>query len=154
MKNYLNLVLLALESLADIGSQAIITTAVTLNVEGPVISAIQNPNEVEIDPAQTEAIASICSYLAQQNQELIRRAVEAAEQLTQQNRPLDDIPLIGDYLDKFCQKYTRTFAQPEGSDEHISPNQLTDLALKLLVDLLFYSSPLGFKRLCHTLEST
>ncbi|WP_199248204.1 DUF3038 domain-containing protein [[Phormidium] sp. ETS-05] len=154
MKNYLNLVLLALESLADIGSQAIITTAVTLNVEAPVIAAIQNPNEVQIEPAQTEAIASICSYLAQQNQELIRRAVEAWEQLAQQNRPIDDVPLIGDYLDKFCQKYSRTLAESEGSDEQISPNQLTDLALKLLVDLLFYSSPLGFNRLCRALEST
>jgi hypothetical protein len=51
--------------------------------------------------------------------------------------------LLGDYLDRFQNTYQERMDeahQPEGDG-------LTELGLKLLIDLLFYGGPQGAKRL-------
>jgi hypothetical protein len=51
--------------------------------------------------------------------------------------------LLGDYLDAFC----NTYQERMDSEEAVAPEQLNYLALKLLIDLLFYSSTGGSRRL-------
>ena len=50
---------------------------------------------------------------------------------------------MGDYIDAFSNIYQERMED----DEKISTNLLSQLALKLLIDLLFYSSSSGHRRL-------
>jgi hypothetical protein len=50
---------------------------------------------------------------------------------------------LGDYIDAFCNTYQERMEE----DEKISTDILTNLALKLLIDLVFYSGPGGHRRL-------
>ena len=63
------------------------------------------------------------------------------------NREPHHAALLGDYIDAFC----NTYQQRMEEDGKISTDELTNLALKLLIDLLFYSSPNGYRRLCLAL---
>ena len=51
--------------------------------------------------------------------------------------------MLGDYLDAV----NNTYLERMEDDRNISTENLTQLAFKLLVDLLFYSSPGGHRRL-------
>jgi hypothetical protein len=84
----------------------------------------------------------ISCYLAKQHQEKIRRAVALLEQLASENRQPHQAALLGDYLDTFTNTYQERMAP-----DTTSTTVLTNLALKLLVDLLFYSSNRGSRRL-------
>lgn len=155
IKTQLDLVLLALESLAGIGSEAMLQAAVDLNLEEMVGDRVtlwrlrqSNPlrkgtgGRKKLDVEEARSLVLICCHLAKQHQELIRRAVVLLEQLTESNRPPHHAALLGDYLDTFTNHY-----QERMSANLASTNALSDLALKLLVDLLFYSSPSGSRRL-------
>jgi hypothetical protein len=89
------------------------------------------------------ALVLIICHLAKQQQELIRRAVALLEQLTEQNREPHQVALLGDYLDSFSNTYQERMEEGENTPQA----QLTQLALGLLIDLLFYSSPSGARRL-------
>jgi predicted Zn-dependent peptidase len=92
---------------------------------------------------EARSLVLIICYLARQHQELIRRAVALLEQMAEQNSEPHRAALLGDYLDTFSNTYQERMEQ----GENISPEQLTQLALKLLIDLLFYSGPNGHRRL-------
>jgi hypothetical protein len=62
--------------------------------------------------------------------------------MAEQNREPHQAALLGDYLDAF----NNTYQERMEDGENISPDALTQLALKLLIDLLFYSSPNGHRR--------
>jgi Protein of unknown function (DUF3038) len=64
------------------------------------------------------------------------------EELTEDHRQPHQAPLLGDYLDRFTNLY-----QERMDDDQRTSIALNDLGLKLLVDLLFYSSPQGVRRL-------
>jgi hypothetical protein len=96
-----------------------------------------------LDVEEARALVLIICYLAKQHQELIRRAVALLEQLTEQNREPHQAALLGDFLDTFSNTYQERMEDGEST----SPDQLTNLALKLLIDLLFYSAPNGSRRL-------
>jgi hypothetical protein len=81
--------------------------------------------------------------LAKQQHELTRRAVALLEQMAEQNREPHQAALLGDYLDAF----SNTYQERMEDGDNLSPDVLTHLALKLLIDLLFYSSPNGHRRL-------
>ena len=85
----------------------------------------------------------IICYLAKQEQELLRRAVSLLEQITSQNKPPHQTALLGDYLDKFINLYQERMA----TQQEITPDKLSNLALKLLIDLLFYSGNNGHRLL-------
>ncbi|BAY75232.1 hypothetical protein NIES25_16500 [Nostoc linckia NIES-25] len=156
IKTQLDLVLLALETLTGIGSEAMLSAATDLNLESRVPDRValwrlrqSNPlrkgqgGRKKLDVEEARSLVLIACYLAKQHQELIRRAVGLLEQMAESNREPHQAALLGDYIDAFCNTYQERMEE----DEQISTDLLTNLALKLLVDLLFYSAPGGHRRL-------
>jgi hypothetical protein len=156
IKTQLDLVLLALETLTGIGSEAMLSAAINLNLESKVPDRValwrlrqSNPlrkgqgGRKKLDIEEARSLVLIICYLAKQHQELIRRAVGLLEQMAATNREPHQTALLGDYIDAFCNTYQERMEE----DEHISTDLLTKLAIKLLVDLLFYSASGGHRRL-------
>ncbi|QLE58130.1 DUF3038 domain-containing protein [Nostoc sp. TCL26-01] len=156
IKTQLDLVLLALETLTKIGSEAMLSAAMSLNLESRVPDRValwrlrqSNPlrkgqgGRKKLDIEEARSLVLIICYLAKQHQELIRRAVGLLEQMAEKNREPHQAALLGDYIDAFCNTYQERMEE----DEQISTDLLTHLALKLLVDLLFYSATGGHRRL-------
>lgn len=156
IKSQLDLVLLALECLADIGSEAILRVATELKLESMINDRValwrlrqSNPHRKsqggrkKLDVEEARSLVLISCHLAKQNQALIRRAVALLEQMAEENRPPHTVGLLGDYLDKFVNTYRERMEE----DDNISTEDLNNLGLKLLIDLLFYSSPNGHRRL-------
>jgi hypothetical protein len=156
IKAQLDLVLLALETLTGIGSEAMLSAAINLNLESRVPDRValwrlrqSNPlrkgqgGRKKLDVEEARSLVLISCHLAKQHQELIRRAVGLLEQMTENNREPHQAALLGDYIDAFCNTYQERMEE----DETISTDALTNLALKLLIDLLFYSGPGGHRRL-------
>ncbi|MEO0374573.1 MAG: DUF3038 domain-containing protein [Cyanobacteria bacterium P01_A01_bin.17] len=154
IKTQLDLVLLALEALVNIGSEAVLQAAADLNLQDSVSDRValwrlrqSNPmrrgtgGRKKLDIDEARALVLISCHLAQQHQETIRKAVTLLEELAEQNRQPHQAALLGDYLDQFTNTYQ------ERMDDNLSTDALSHLALKLLVDLLFYSSPQGSRRL-------
>lgn len=156
IKTQLDLVLLALETFTGIGSEAMLSAATSLNLESRVPDRValwrlrqSNPlrkgqgGRKKLDIEEARSLVLIICYLAKQHQELIRRAVSLLEQMAEKNQEPHQAALLGDYIDAFCNTYQERMEE----DEQISTDLLTNLALKLLVDLLFYSAPGGHRRL-------
>jgi hypothetical protein len=156
IKTHLDLLLMALEALAKIGSEAILQAAQVLNLEGMVADRValwrlrqSNPlrkgsgGRKKLDVEEARSLVLIICHLASQNQELIRRSVSLLEQVGNQGQPPHRIALLGDYLDSFSQLYQERIEQGES----LTSGQLTEIAFKLMIDLLFYSSRNGHRRL-------
>ncbi len=156
IKTQLDLVLLALETLTGIGSEAMLSAAINLNLESRVPDRValwrlrqSNPlrkgqgGRKKLDVEEARSLVLIICYLAKQHQELIRRAVGLLEQMAEKKREPHQAALLGDYIDAFCNTYQERMEE----DDQINTDLLTHLALKLLVDLLFYSAPGGHRRL-------
>lgn len=153
IKAHLDLVLLALEALTGLGSEAMLQAAETLDVADRVGDRValwrlrqasplrKGQGRKRMDVEEARSLVMIICHLANQHQEIIRRAVTLLEQLTEQNRPPHEAALLGDYLDNFNNMYE------ERMEGDASPTHLSYLALKLLIDLLFYSAPNGARRL-------
>ncbi|MTJ07042.1 DUF3038 domain-containing protein [Anabaena sp. UHCC 0204] len=156
IKTQLDLVLLALETLTGIGSEAMLSAAVNLNLESKVPDRValwrlrqSNPlrkgqgGRKKLDVEEARSLVLIICYLAKQHQELIRRAVGLLEQITANNQKPHHTALLGEYIDAFCNTYQERMEE----EEITSTDVLTHLALKLLINLLFYSAPGGHRRL-------
>lgn len=156
IKTQLDLVLLALETLTGIGSEAMLSAAINLNLESRVPDRValwrlrqSNPlrkgqgGRKKLDVEEARSLVLITCYLAKQHQELTRRAVGLLEQMAENKREPHQAALLGDYIDAFCNTYQERMEE----DDQITTDLLTHLALKLLVDLLFYSAPGGHRRL-------
>lgn len=156
IKTHLDLILLALEALIGIGSDAILKTARELGLESRIGDRVglwrlrqSNPlrkssgGRKKLDVEEARSLVLISCRLAQKHQELIRRAVALLEQMVQDDRPPHQAALLGDYLDNFCNAYQERMEENEMS----SMTGLDRLALKLLIDLLFYSAANGHRRL-------
>lgn len=156
IKAQVDLVLLALEALAGIGSEAMLQAATQLNLESKVPDRValwrlrqSNPlrkgegGRKKLDVEEARALVLISCYLAKQHQELIRRAVALLEQVAENNSEPHRAALLGDYLDAF----SNTYQERMEVQDNVSSDVLTTLALKLLIDLLFYSGPGGHRRL-------
>jgi hypothetical protein len=155
IKAQLDLVLLALEALASIGSEAMLQAAADLNLTEVVADRVslwrlrqssplrRGQGRKRLDVEEARSLVLITCHLAKQHQELIRRAVALLEQVTEQNRPPHQAALLGDYLDRF----SNTYQERMEDGETVASQELTHLALKLLIDLLFYSAASGTRRL-------
>lgn len=155
IKAQLDLVLLALETLAGIGSEAMLQAATDLELTDVIADRVslwrlrqssplrKGQGRKRLDVEEARGLVLITCHLAKQHQELIRRAVSLLEQLTEQDREPHQAALLGDYLDKFSNTYQERMEEGDATP----PSQLTPLALKLLIDLLFYSAPGGSRRL-------
>lgn len=156
IKAHLDLVILALESIANISSEAMLAAAKELQLESVLADRValwrlrqSNPlrkssgGRKKLDVEEARSLVLIICYLAKQNQELLRRAVTLLEQVTQQQQEPHQTALLGEYLDKFINMYQERME----TETKITPEILTNLALKLLVDLLFYSGKNGHRLL-------
>lgn len=156
IKTQIDLVLLALESLAGIGSEAMLQAASALNLESKIPDRVtlwrlrqSNPlrkgegGRKKLDIEEARSLVLISCYLAKEHQELIRRAIDLLEQVAQNDSEPHRTAMLGDYLDAFNNLYLERMED----DRNVSTDKLTQLAFKLLVDLLFYSSPGGHRRL-------
>lgn len=155
IKTQIDLVLLALEALVGLGSDAMLQAAADLGVQEIVSDRValwrlrqSNPmrrgvgGRKKLDIEEARSLVLISCYLAHHHHETIRRAVCLLEDLAEQARPPHQAALLGDYLDQFTNLY-----QERMDDDRRTPAALTDLGLKLLIDLLFYSAPQGVRRL-------
>ena len=156
IKAHLDLVILALEAIANITSDSILNAAQELDLESVISDRValwrlrqSNPlrnssgGRKKLDVEEARSLVLIICYLAKQEQELLRRAVSLLEQVTSQNKPPHQTALLGNYLDKFINLYQERMA----TQQEITPNKLSNLALKLLIDLLFYSGNNGHRLL-------
>jgi hypothetical protein len=154
IKSHLDLVLLALEAIASISSEAILQAAQELSLESVVGDRValwrlraSNPHRKssggrkKLDVEEARSLVLIICYLANKHQELIRRAVSLLEQVSEQNKSPHETALLGDYLDRFINFYQ------ERIETKISSESLSNLAFKLLIDLLFYSGDRGHRLL-------
>jgi len=97
----------------------------------------------KLDVEEARALVLISCHLAVTHRDTIRRGVAQLEQALAAQRPPHRVALLGDYLDAFNNAYQERM---EG-DTSSTPDQLNSLALKLLVDLLFYSGQGGPRKL-------
>jgi hypothetical protein len=154
IKTQLDLVLLALEALTGVGSDAMLQAATELGVQEMVSDRValwrlrqSNPirrgtgGRKKLDVEEARSLVLISCHLAQAHHDKIRRAVCLLEEVTEQNRPPHQVALLGDYLDEFTNLY-----QDRMEDDQRTADALTDIGFKLLIDLLFYSGPQGVRR--------
>jgi hypothetical protein len=160
MKTQLDLVLIALESLGKITSEAMIQAAHELNLEAIVADRVSlwrlrqsNPQRKrsggrkKLDVEEARALVLIATYLAHRHQSQIRQAVSSWEYLAQQQQSPQQDPLLADYIDTFINIYHERME----NSPSISSAVLMQVSLKLLLELLFYSGPQGHKRLWASL---
>ncbi len=160
IKAQLDLILLALEAIAGISSEAMLQAATDLGLESVVADRVSlwrlrqssplrkgQGGRKKLDVEEARALSLIVCHLAKQHNELVRRAVALLEQLAEQNKEPHQASLLGNYLDTFH----NTYQERMEDGETVSTDILTHLALKLLIDLLFYGSQNGVRRLWLTL---
>ncbi len=128
MKNYLDLLSIAIVSLT--------------NLESKTLEQAAKACQVALNEENLRIFAEIITNIAQQHPELIRHAVTLWENLPSQQQLPSQIILLADYLDRFSRKC------PSANNQ-----QLEQLGLKLLIDLLFYSTDHGSDRLWSVIES-
>ncbi len=140
MTHRLELVMLALVGLTGVTSETLVEVAEQLNLNSIIADRLtQAENSQQQQPLtvdEARSLVLIICYLAKQNQALIRRAVALLEQYSQSENDLHQVALLRDYLDGFKQMY----------QEQLSPGDLNSsdsfnsLAIRLLIELLFYSN--------------
>ncbi|MBE9068571.1 DUF3038 domain-containing protein [Leptolyngbya cf. ectocarpi LEGE 11479] len=157
IKGQLDLVLLALETLVGIGSEAILDQAKSLQVASLLSDRVslwrlrqssplrkgQGRKKLDVDEAR--ALVLITAQLAGQHRQAINQAVTALEQAAAADKPPHRVAVLGDYLDRFSNTYS------DRMEQEAPPTVLEKLAFQLLIDLLFYSSGGGAQRLWQTL---
>jgi hypothetical protein len=155
IKAQLDLVLVALEALTGIGSEAMLAAANALGYTDLADDRVtlwrlrqSNPlrrgsgGRKKLDVEEALALVMIICYLASQHQAQVRQAVGILEHMDLQHTSPSQNPILGDFLDAFVTLY-----QERMNPDLQSAQTLEDLALKLLIDLLFYSGEAGPRRL-------
>lgn len=97
----------------------------------------------QLDAEQLRSIVTIVTHLAQVHQILIRQNINYWHQALQSDRLPLESPSLADYISRFISMYQTHF----GQNSHQSVETLSQAALNLLVELLFYSSHNGQQRL-------
>lgn len=159
IKAQLDLILLALEALVGIGSEAMLSAAEELNLATKIPDRValwrlrqSNPlrkgdgGRKKLDIEEARSLVLIICHLAKQYQTQIRRAVVLEQAIANREVP-HKIGVLGDYIDSFSNLYQERMEDAE----HLSTNWLSQLGFKLLVDLLFYSGAVGHRHLWLTL---
>ena len=161
IRTKLDMTLLALKVLIGINSESIVRVASKLNIPPKIVDeialtvgedkgeklAVSDNQPLKVQEAQS-FILVIC-HLAKQNQALIRRAVALMEQMGTQDSKLQSVTLLREYICNFKKAYQDYY----WNHEKMTLDNSETLALKLLVDLLFYSAPQGCNRLLSSLKS-
>ena len=127
MNNYLDLLSIAIGSLTNPDSE---------KLNQRVKTSKSAPNQENLSN-----LVRVITDKARDNQELIRRAVNLWENIVEQNQSPYEISLLANYLE-----------QLSGKSQLVPNQQIEDLGLKLLIDLLFYSTDNGYDRLWSVLN--
>ena len=168
----LDLLLLALKILAEIGIDAMRRVAAQLQLESVVAHKLDRIGMVcgEIEKADSfstysslpeeqqkahkidegRSLVLIICHLARQHQPLIRRAVALSEQSASEES--DTPALLKNYNDRFNAVY-RQYRLTKTDETSVLREPTEKLAFKLLIDLLFYSDSGGHRRLWLTISS-
>jgi Protein of unknown function (DUF3038) len=155
IKAHLDLILLALEALTGVGSDGVLQVAHSLGLQdllsdrvtlwrlrqsSPLRKSKGGRKRLELDEAR--ALVLVSCQLALQHESAIRQAIAYLETCKNHKKALHRSPILAEYLERFSEFYVERIAS-----EGIEVQNYENLALKLLVDLLFYSAPSGAKRL-------
>lgn len=127
MNNYLDLLSIAIGSLTNPDSE---------KLNQRVKTSKSAPNQENLSN-----LVRVITDKARDNQELIRRAVNLWENIVEQNQSPYEISLLANYLEQLSRK-----------SQLVPKEQIEDLGLKLLIDLLFYSTDNGYDRLWSVLN--
>lgn len=145
MSQHLRLLVLALEALVGESWETVLQEAVQRHSRAIVTPQLlawfggKPSNLSGLEESDVQLLIVLICRIAQSYQSLIRRAIALVEQVNQQQSDLRQVTLLRDYLDRFSQGFSRI--QPRSTEVS------TPLALKLLIDLLFYSSHSGQQQL-------
>jgi hypothetical protein len=155
IKAHLDLVLLALEALTGVGSDGMLQVAESLGLKdllgdrvtlwrlrqsSPLRKGKGGRKRLEVDEAR--ALVLVSCKLARQHEAQIRQAIAYLETCKNQKQAIHRYPVLAEYLERFAEFYLERIV-----GETSQTQSYENLALKLLVDLLFYSAPTGSKRL-------
>ena len=154
IKAQIDLVLMAVEALVQIGSDAVLLTAKELQLDAYFTDRVglwrlrqasplrKGQGRKKLDIEEAQALVLVVCHLAAAHHDKIREAVATLERLSAQNEPPHRAALLGDYLDNFNNMYCDRMADPIPDTD-----TLTQLSLRLLIDLLFYSATGGERQL-------
>ncbi len=142
----LDLVTISLLALTQISSEGMMQAAKDLKLDSIVTEWVNGwPSErcKQLNIDQVKSLVLILSHLAEQQQTLMRRNITDWEQTIQYHRSVEESPSLADYISNFIKIYQdRT-----QNVLNLSSPVLSEAALKILVELLLYSSPNGHQRL-------
>lgn len=153
IKAQLDLVLMALEALTNMGSDAVLLAAKELQLSELLSDRVglwrlrqssplrKGQGRKKLDIEEARALVLVVCHLSRGHHDRLRQAVAKLEQISARNEPPHRAAVLGDYLDSFNNMYCDRMAEPPSTDA------LTRLSLRLLIDLLFYSAPGGERQL-------
>lgn len=154
IKAQLDLVLMAIEALTDIGSDAVLAAAKELQLSKMLADRVglwrlrqssplrKGQGRKKLDIEEARALVLVVCQLAREHHQQIRQSVAKLEQLSAEGEPPHRAAVLGDYLDNFNNMYCDRMADPD-----LNTDALTQLSLRLLIDLLFYSAAGGERQL-------
>jgi hypothetical protein len=145
----LDLVMIALAALTQIGVAEMRQAAQDLKLESIAADWMdrwqsrQSSHSQQLDLEVLRALVLIANHLAQQHQTLVRRNITYWEQTIQYGQLPLQSPSLADYINNFIKIYQDRI----GNTADLSLEVLSEAALKLLIELLFYGSANGHQRL-------
>ncbi|MEO0354829.1 MAG: DUF3038 domain-containing protein [Cyanobacteria bacterium P01_A01_bin.3] len=159
-KAHLDFLLLSLETLSDEGSEVMLAAAQSLGLGDTIgdrvtLWRLRNANPLrnssggrkKVDVDEVRALVMVVCYLARAQHSHIRTVVERLEDcFSNEVSPLKE-PLIADYLDAFHTAYRERMVDGDRK----SNKDISEQALSLLVELLYYGSRFGPMRLWTSL---
>jgi hypothetical protein len=157
MAENLETIAIALVALTQIGKAEIAVAARDLHLEAsglpPAPSLLSEWIESwsfyltksyqQLDVRELRALVLVISQLAQEYQTPIRRNISYWEQTVEYSQPPLRSPALADYVNNFIKLYQ----ERNSKSTDLSIEDLSDTALALTIELLFYSSTAGHKRL-------
>ncbi len=149
----LDAIAIALVALTQMDATAIRQTAQELQLESILVnwlngwSSRQTNSKQHLNVEQLRAVVEIASHLARDYQVLVRENLNYwAQTIEHHQLPLQS-PQLADYISNFITIYQNRTGNPLD----LSFEAMSESALTLLIELLFYSSPNGHQRLWKAL---
>jgi hypothetical protein len=152
MTTELELVTIALAALTQIDRAEIRQIARDLQLESIISDWIEEwpsgrSTPLQLDGDRVRALVLVVNHLAQEYQISIRRNIYYWQQTVEYNLLPLQSPSLADYIDNFITIYQARM----GTANRQSFESLSETALNLSIELLFYSSPNGHQRLWQAL---
>jgi Protein of unknown function (DUF3038) len=154
----LELVLIAITALAQIDRLEIGQIAEEIDIQSILFGWLQQWPQIKFTPdkqldlPQLRLLVSIVNRLAHKYQMLVRQTITDWQQIVQVDRLPLESPSLAAYIDNFIIIYqVRLSEQTRDSEATHSVESLSQAALNLLLELLFYGGNNGHQRLWQAL---